>query len=306
VKNNLAMKILKSTILLFIFISILANKSIAQDSIQLNKKRLTAVISGSISLYAVSTVGLYYLWYADYPLQKFHFFNDNDEWQQFDKAGHFATAWYESLIGIEALKWSGVAPKKAILYGGLYGIIFQTPIEIMDGFSEHWGASAGDLLANALGSALLTSQYLLWNEQKIQLKYSFHRTKYAPLRPEILGSNLAEEILKDYNGGTIWLSTPINNLYPGKKILPSWLSLSVGYGAEEMVAGRLQDTPDNLKHYNYIPYRQYFLALDINPLKIKTKNKALTYLFTALSLVKIPAPAIEFSKKGIKLHPLYF
>lgn len=276
------------------------------DSISVNKKRLTILLAGSGLIYSVSLVGLNQLWYAGYPRTKFHFFNDNSEWLQFDKAGHFATAYYESLFGINAMKWAGVKDKKTYIYGGLYGIIFQTPIEILDGFSSQWGASTGDLIANTLGATLIFSQYLFWDEPVILLKFSFHRTKYAPLRPDVLGKNLAEEILKDYNGGTIWLSTSINHLYPGKKIFPDWLSLSIGYGAEEMLAGRLEDVPIDLSHYHFRPYRQFYLAFDINTLKIKTETKFLRYLLAALSVIKVPSPAVEFSKYGIKFHPVYF
>ena len=38
------------------------------------------------------------------------------------------------------MKWSGV-PEKAIWYGGAYGAVFLTTIEILDGYSAEWGAS---------------------------------------------------------------------------------------------------------------------------------------------------------------------
>jgi hypothetical protein len=52
-----------------------------------------------------------------------------------------------------------------------------TAVEVLDGFSSEWGASSGDIIANA--SALLVSQELLWKEQRITPKFSFHTTQYA-------------------------------------------------------------------------------------------------------------------------------
>jgi hypothetical protein len=36
-------------------------------------------------------------------------------------------------------------------------------------------------------------QELLWKEQRITPKFSFHSTKYAALRPDVLGSSLPEK-----------------------------------------------------------------------------------------------------------------
>lgn len=44
------------------------------------------------------------------------------------------------------------------------------------------------------------------------MKYSFHQTKYSQYRPDLLGSNIIENSIKDYNGMTIWLSFNIKSL----------------------------------------------------------------------------------------------
>jgi len=301
------MQIKKTAIFLLFILSI--NQTVQaneNDSTLFNKKRFSLILGGSIALYSTALLGLNQLWYADFPHSDFHFFNDNAEWKQFDKVGHFATAYYESLFGIQAFKWTGMNDKKAILFGSLYGFIFQTPIEILDGFSSNWGASLGDIIANTLGSATVLSQFLWWNEQRFCLKYSFHRTPYALLRPDVLGKGLQEEFLKDYNGATVWLSCSLNSFFHENNKIPGWLAISFGYGAEEMLAGRPEDIPDHLKHLNYIPYRQFYFALDINPQKIKTNKKLLKFIFSTISVIKFPAPALEFNKHGVRFHPLYF
>jgi hypothetical protein len=46
----------------------------------------------------------------------------------------------------------------------------------MDGHSAKWGFSKGDMLANIAGCVLFEGQQLLWHEQRISLKYSYHGT----------------------------------------------------------------------------------------------------------------------------------
>jgi hypothetical protein len=76
------------------------------------------------------------------------------------------------------------------------GFAFLTAVEVMDGYSAEWGASSGDIIANAAGTALYVSQELIWQEQRITPKFSFHTTKYASFRPSVLGSSFSEQILK--------------------------------------------------------------------------------------------------------------
>jgi len=74
----------------------------AQDSTHVNYKlRKQLVVGGNAVAYSGTMFGLYHLWYKDYPLEKFHFFNDNKEWQQMDKVGHSFSCYYEGVAGIE-------------------------------------------------------------------------------------------------------------------------------------------------------------------------------------------------------------
>src|SRR6185295_5087521 len=108
--------------------------------------------------------------------------------------------------GIDFFKWGGLGRGKAIWFGGMLGSVYQTTIEVLDGYSKEWGFSVGDFAANTAGSLLVVSQELAWDEQRIVLKYGFQKSKYARYRPNLLGSNLRESLLKDYNGQTYWLS----------------------------------------------------------------------------------------------------
>jgi hypothetical protein len=55
-------------------------------------------------------------------------------------------------------------------------------------------------------------------ERAITPKFSFHLTDYASKRPDVLGSNLPERIIKDYNGQTYWLSVNLHSFFKQSKI----------------------------------------------------------------------------------------
>lgn len=276
-----------------------------KPSDSLNKKRLNGVIISETVLASSALVGLNQLWYADYPKSDFHFINDNDEWLQMDKAGHVFSAYHLGSYGANALKWSGCDRKSQLVYGATVGFAFLTAVEVFDGFSQEWGASSGDLIANAGGTALYVSQELLWKEQRIVPKFSFHTTKYASLRPNVLGSSLSEEIFKDYNGQTYWLSVNLHSFFKSSK-LPKWLNLAAGYGADGMIAGRSETVADlNLPFSKR--ERQFYLSLDADLTKIETKSAFLKTFFSIFNAIKIPAPTIEISgSQGVKWRGFYF
>lgn len=273
----------------------------------LNRKRQMFINVSGASLYTGSMIGLYGLWYKDYPQSGFHFINDNEEWLQMDKCGHAVTSYYIGLIGYNALRWSGVSENRATWYGGLTGLVYLTTVEIMDGFSKQWGASVGDMAANTLGSALFISQQLAWHDQKIVLKYSFHGSPYAQYNPNQLGSTLPQRLLKDYNGQTYWISANISSLGLQETHIPKWLNIAVGYGAEGMTGGFSNPLEVNEKAVPVSErYRQFYFAPDIDFSRIPVKSKTLKLILKTFGFIKIPMPTIEVNTKRMKFHPLYF
>jgi hypothetical protein len=268
----------------------------------LNKKRFAFVTGTEAALYGGSLVGLNELWYKDYPRSSFHSFNDNSEWLQMDKVGHMTTSYYIGRVGVGLNRWSGVDRKKGIWFGGMLGSVYQSTLEMLDGFSSEWGFSWGDFAANTAGSLMVIGQELAWNDQRVVLKFSFHQSEYASYRPELLGSNLQENILKDYNGQTYWLSVnPASFIGPDSRF-PKWLNIAFGYGANGMTGGDFNppyiDAEGNQVRFDR--YRQYYLSLDVDLTRIHTRSVFLRTLFYSIGYLKIPAPAIEFSKKGAR------
>ena len=275
-----------------------------KPSDSLNLKRQNTVIISEAFIAAGTLLTLNQLWYTNYPQSKFHFINDNSDWLQMDKAGHVFSAYQIGRFGSEMLQWSGSSRKNQLIYGAGLGLVFLTAVEVLDGYSREWGASSGDMVANAAGTALYVSQELLWKEQRITPKFSFHSTKFAELRPEVLGKSFSEQILKDYNGQTYWLSANLHSFAKESK-LPKWLNVAIGYGAEGMVTGNIKNT--ELLANNPARFRQFYLSFDVDLTKIETNSRFLKTVFSVLNTVKVPAPTIEFRRfNDIKYHLIYF
>ncbi|MCF6297211.1 MAG: YfiM family protein [Flavobacteriaceae bacterium] len=267
--------------------------SFFQKSDTLNKNKRKAIILTESIGAGLTFIGLNQLWYADYPKSKFRFYNDNDQWLQMDKVGHTFSSYYIGKMGMDALNWAGDSKKNQRIYGATLGFAFLAVIEVFDGFSKEWGFSMGDFAANAAGTSLLIGQELLWNEQRIIMKYSFHTTGYPDKWKGKLGDNISQQVLKDYNGQTYWLSVNVWSFFKDSNF-PKWLNLAFGYGIEGF------DGTENNK------YRQFYSSIDIDLTKIKTKSAFLSTVFNIVNSLKIPAPTLEYSENKFKFHLLYF
>lgn len=274
----------------------------------LNGPRLISAGAVTGAAYSATMIGLNELWYKDYPRTDFHFFNDNAAWMQMDKAGHALTAYQLSRYGWAAMRWSGVKERPATWIGSAFSLFFLSSVEVLDGFSEQWGFSGGDMAANVGGSALFLAQELAWGEQRIAMKFSYSPSEYAQYRPDLLGNGDMERIFKDYNGQTIWLSiNPSSFSHRNRKVLP-WLNIALGYGAEGMTGGVAN--PLSVADAGSIPafdrYRQVYLSLDVDLTKIPTRSGLLKTVFGLVNFIKIPAPALEYNPNGLSWHWLYF
>lgn len=293
--------------LLFITTSLFSQSNFNEflkPSDSLNHSRKNAVVISEVSVAALSLIALNQLWYADFERSKFHTIDDTNEWLQMDKFGHVFSSYQLSRLGAESIEWSGASQKNQLLYGATLSFSFLTAIEIMDGFSQEWGFSWSDFAANTLGTGLYLGQELLWHEQRLLLKYSFHQTQFSEQRPDKLGDGFLEEMFKDYNGQTYWLSFNIQSFIKESK-LPKWLNLAIGYGAHGMLTG--ENEVESLLFPDQNRFRQFYLSLDIDLSRIKTNSHVLKTIFSLINVLKIPSPTLEFtSKNTLNLHWFYY
>ncbi|MFY8012220.1 MAG: DUF2279 domain-containing protein [Saprospiraceae bacterium] len=292
----------------------------------LNETRLTTLTATSAVTYIGTTLAFNELWYKDYPRVKFHLKDDWILWEQVDKYGHAFSAYQSAKMGYNAFKWTGISDKKAVFIGMGISIALMNTLEIMDGFSKGWGFSLYDAGFNTFGTTLFTSQQLAWKEQKIAIKWSSTRPKYAttPITTNIptffgsqqyaaeglYGRNFWEYAFKDYNAMTIWASISPASFFMDrekKNILRS-MCLSVGLGGENIYGAAYNNYRDKEGRMTFIGlprYKQFYLSIDINTEMIPSKSKLLRTVFKAINFIKIPAPTIELNTLGqFKFHPI--
>jgi uncharacterized protein YfiM (DUF2279 family) len=269
---------------------------------------------GTAILYGTSFIYLNEAWYKGYPRSSFHTFNDFGEWKQIDKVGHAWTAYTTGRVTAAMWRWAGVSKRKSLLLGPGTSLLYMLSIEYLDGRSAEWGWSWADVGADVFGSVLFAGQEELWNQQKVQLKFSSHRKGYSTdlitRANNLFGTGLYERMLKDYNAQTYWLSFNLKSFLKNEKF-PSWLNVSIGYGADGMFGGYENLVKDKngditFDRRDIKRYRQWYLAPDIDLTKLKTNSKFLHTVFGALNSFKFPAPALELSNKKLKVIGLAF
>lgn len=293
---------LKAIIFSLCLLSLNAQSS---DSLNILKKRKLILGISSVGITTGSLIYLNQAWYQQYNTSAFHTFNDNEEWFQMDKYGHTYSNYQTSRLMMGAMDWAGYIKKKQILIGGMSGFAYMTAIEIMDGYSSGWGFSWGDMAANALGSGIAIGQKAWWNEQRIQLKFSFRSSEYAKYRPSLLGKSNGEQILKDYNGQTYWLSINPSSFVKKENRFPKWLNVAFGYGADGMIGARYNNiaiVDETGKVTNFERYPQFYFSLDADLTRIKTRSKFLRSVFSCINIIKIPFPNMELSQGKLKFN----
>ena len=282
--------------------------AICQDSTgiappsSINKKKLFTTIGCEAAICAAGAIYLDKVWYKPYHRVPFHFHNDNKGYLQMDKAGHAFATYFESYTSYHLLRNAGVKKGPALLYGGTFGLIFQTPIEIFDGLYDWWGASWGDLVANTSGWLFFMGQELLLDDQVVKFKWSSIKSSNPVTADGDLPKNSIDQYVFDYNGQSYWLSMPLNRIFP-RSTIPPWLCVSAGYGANGL-CGKMENPPP----YQNIPrYRQYLFSLDIDWTKIKTRSKFLKTVFNCMFFIKLPFPTLEFNSLGkVRGYWLYY
>lgn len=284
-----------------------AQPAFLPPSDQYRPDRLRKVVLAETALFAVTSIGLYALWYKKFPRSRFHLHNDNREWLQVDKIGHATTAYSIAAMQHDLMRWSGVKPAPAVTTAALTSLAYLSIIEVMDGFSRDWGFSTGDMLANISGAALFAAQQYAWGEQRMGLKISARFTPYAAYNPALLGKHWASRLMKDYNGQTYWLSLNLRSFLPNNTGIPVWANVALGYGADGMTGAKSNPTTVNGKALpDFQRTRQWYLAADADLFRIPTAPAVQSPLYL-LQFLKIPAPALEFnSKRKFIFHPLHY
>ena len=225
-----------------------------------------------------------------------------------DKIGHACTSYQLNKISHSLFKKNNI--KKPLLKSSVYTFGYMLGVELLDGYSTEWGFSIYDVIGNGLGTMLYTFQERKFKNQPFKIKFSSHKSTYASCRPSLLGENRLQQILKDYNGQTYWLTFNYNELWNKRIKLFDYIDFAFGYSIDGFTGGHnnpeisscncLISNCNNLKRTS-----QFIFSVDLNTSKIKNKHPILGKFLLPFDIVKIPFPAfILNNSKNFKL--IYF
>ena len=297
-------------VLFLIAISIILNKNLLYATSQTDSsKTIIKIINiGVPSAAVISLVGINEVWYKNYARSDFHFFDDLKEWNGMDKIGHACTSYQLNKISHSLFEKNNI--KKPLLKSSVYTFGYMLGVELLDGYSTEWGFSIYDVIGNGLGTILYTFQERKFKNQPFKIKFSSNKSTYASCRPSLLGENRLQQILKDYNGQTYWLTFNYNELWNKRIKLFDYIDFAFGYSIDGFTGGHnnpeisscncLINDCNNLKRTS-----QFIFSVDLNTSKIKNKHPILGKFLLPFDIVKIPFPAfILNNSKNFKL--IYF
>ncbi|HEY3252273.1 MAG TPA: DUF2279 domain-containing protein [Ignavibacteria bacterium] len=265
----------------------------SQKKYKVNPVKLT--ILGALGAGVFTAMHIYYsnTWWKE-KRNYFKFAEDGYYARNMDKASHIFTANFFTVATAVAYEWTGIRPEKALLYGAITSMAYETYIEINDGFAPNWGFDWVDMGANIFGAVYPFLQRAAPPLENINFKWSFN--------PKWLGkkvSNSEDDLLDDYTKMTFWLSVNPEIVFPGSvtkaKLYPNFLAIALGMS--------IKNASHDFGSQN--AYTEWFLALDIDIRKLPGKSDFLVKLKKILNFYHLPMPAVRFAPSGV-WYGLYF
>jgi len=226
-------------------------------------------------------------WWSDNST-KFHIQEDGNYSLRADKLGHFYGGYVVSYLIGEGIIASGVPLRTAQALGALGGMMYQTFVEIQDGYGSNWGFSPSDAIANYLGAWYYLAQHEVPVLQNFTPKVQFIPSRWVGDRP----MKHETAVFDDYHSMTYHLSVEMENILPEtvKNFWPDWLNVSIGYNVRNM---EYFDTQGNS-----LMERNIVIGLDYNLTRLipETNSNIVNWLVQTFNHYKFPSPAIVIGK----------
>lgn len=249
-----------------------------RDTTGVNGTRL-AIVGG---VFAGSTAAIHIYqqnaWWKG-ERSKFHVQEDLVYAMNVDKIGHMYGAIALTYSLRRSLEWANVPDRRALLWGCIGSSLFQTYVEVEDGFSKEWGFDRVDFASDMLGA-----WYPMIQEEVPVLRNVNLRFSYLPKTPGSRGAfpGQTHTVFDDYEGQTVWLTLSMHGLLPEgfRSWWPDWLCLSFG------MAVRNNNSPDR--------YLTWYVAPDLDLAKlIPPATPLLKTLAEVLNFFHMPMPAVR-------------
>ncbi len=251
-----------------------------------------AIVGGAL-LGSMVVIQLYQQngWWKD-NRTSFHFQEDLVYSLSIDKFGHFFGGSALTFVSSRSLMWANVPERSALWWGAGMSLLFQSYVEVQDGFST-WGFDRVDFLADVGGAAWPVVQYYSPFLQNFDLKMSYHPSSLLNAPGGVGFRGQQHLMMDDYEGQTFWLSTKVNGLLPEPTASwwPDFLCLAVGTGVRDITTQQ---------------YRVYYVGLDLDMTEIIPQSSSfLKTLSHALNYIHFPLPAVRIYP-NVAWYGIYF
>jgi hypothetical protein len=258
------------------------------------------IVTGSVAA-TIAAIHIYQTngWWQN-NRTSFHFQEDLVYGRSVDKFGHFYGGITAAFILRKSFQWAGLSDEASLYWGSGGSLLFQTYVEIEDGFSK-WGFDRVDFASDFAGAAWPILQYHALFMRNFEFKFGYWPSSVLDSGGGIGFAGQKHIVFDDYQGQTIWMSMNMKNLLPKgvDEYWPSFLRLGVGYAARDVTG------PDPARGVG-APYSVLLIGLDYDMTKIIPDNTPfLKLLGEALNFIKFPAPAVQITPHAI-WYGLYF
>lgn len=264
-----------------------------KKSYSINPVKMT--ILGVVGVGVFTAMHIYYqnTWWKN-TVTYFKYAEDGYYARNMDKASHIYTANFFTVASATAYEWTGIEPGKALLYGAITSMAYETYIEVNDGFAPNWGFDWVDMGANIAGALYPFLQQGVKPFRHINFKWSF---KPGWIKKKT--SDQPNDLLDDYTDMTFWLSVNPMIVLPKSftdgKYYPNFLAFALGMSLA------------NASHVtgSQNAEAQWYISIDWDINQLPGKSDFMKKLKKILNFYHFPAPAVRISPSGI-WYGLYF
>lgn len=273
----------------FLICSFIFNVSFSSvsDSSKVNPYRLGLVLGTAVGVFTAAHFQQYSSWWKG-ELTKFHFKDDFNQVLGADKFGHAYFSFLISDLLGKSLKWAGVEKSSAFIWSGIGSLLFQTYVEVEDGFRPSLGFSVSDEVSNIIGA------FLPYVREKFDV-FKVVNFKISMFPSEKFKAGAHRFIVDDYESLYFWFSFDVSKIL-GVKFLKFWafdfFDLAVGYSVKKI-------------NWDGSGEREIFLSIDYDLTKIPVNVWILKQIFNVLNYYHLPAPALRLNP-GLKFYLIKF
>lgn len=208
----------------------------------------------------------------------FHWYFDWDYSESVDKVGHF----YGTTILAHAfgagLEAGNVELSSRVWYASALALLFQTYVEVEDGYAPEWGFSPPDMACNVLGAIYPILQYYEPFFYNFQVKMSYFPVHLNKISPQTGRKHI---FIDDYEGQKYWLTAKVHNLLPDEisGYWPPILNLALGVGVSHLRGD--------------FGTRDFYIALDIDTEEIPLHGEFWQFLKRTFNYIHLPMPGVR-------------